>query len=214
MNISSQKRKPYRFFCLANFTFILVLVNIIPVRLAIAFYQAPLPQAILTLGGGEDREDFTAQFAQIHPSLEIWVSSGTIPDKARQIFQAAGIPNTRVHIDRRAVDTVTNFTSLVKDFKQRNYHHLYLITSDFHMARAKVIATFVLGSQGIAFTPVSMPSNQPPESWFHILRDSGRAMLWIFTGRTGASLNPHKDFTSTSAAVQLAAHRYLTRASL
>jgi hypothetical protein len=109
---------------------------------------------------------------------------------------------------------VTNFTSLVKDFKQRKYHHLYLITSDFHMARAKAIATFVLGSQGIAFTPVSIPSRQPPESWFHILRDSGRALLWIVTGRTGASLNPHKDFTSKSAAVQLAAHRYLTEVSL
>jgi len=199
------KRKNYRFFCLAN-ALILVLISIIPVRLAIAFYQAPLPQAILTLGGGEDREDFTAQFAQIHPSLEIWVSSGTPPNKARQIFQAAGIPNTRVHIDRRAVDTVTNFTSLVKDFKKRHYHHLYLITSDFHMPRAKAIATFVLGSQGIAFTPVSIPSNQPPESWLHILRDSGRAILWIVTGHTGANLNPQKDFISTSAAVQLAAH--------
>lgn len=185
------KRKRYHFFCLASTAFILVLISIIPVRLAIASYQAPLPQAILTLGGGSDREKFTAQFAQMHPSLEIWVSSGTPPNQAREIFHAAGIPNTQVHLDRRAVDTVTNFTSLVKDFKKRNFHHLYLITSDFHMARAKAIATFVLGSQGIAFTPISIPSNQPLESWFHILRDSGRAVLWLFTGRTGASLNPH-----------------------
>jgi len=184
------KRKTYRFFYLAS-ALILVLFSIIPVKLAIATKIAPLPQAILTLGGGSDREKFTAQFAQMHPSLEIWVSSGTPPNQAREIFQAAGIPNTQVHLDRRAVDTVTNFTSLAKDFKKRNFHHLYLITSDFHMQRAKAIATFVLGSQGIAFTPVSVPSNQPPESWFHILRDSGRAILWIFTGRTGASLNPH-----------------------
>ena len=187
------KRKRYHFFCLAS-ALILVLLSIIPVRLVIASYQSPLPQAIFTLGGGEDREKFTAQFAQMHPSLEIWVSSGTPPNQAREIFQAAGIPNTRVHIDRRAVDTATNFTSLVKDFKKRNFHHLYLITSDFHMARAKAIATFVLGSQGITFTTASIPSNQPPESWFHILRDSGRAILWIFTGRTGASLNPDFNF--------------------
>lgn len=184
------KRKGYRFFCLASAAFILVLLSIIPARLAIATKIAPFPQAILTLGGGPDREQFTAQFAQIYPSLEIWVSSGTPPEKAREIFQAAGIPNTRVYIDRRAVDTVTNFTSLVKDFKKRNFHHLYLITSDFHMPRAKAIATFVLGSQGIAFTPVSVPSDKPPESWLRILRDSGRALLWVVTGRTGASLNP------------------------
>jgi uncharacterized SAM-binding protein YcdF (DUF218 family) len=180
------KRKKYHFFCLA--TALLMLLSIIPIRLAVAYYQAPLPQAILTLGGGSDREKFTALFAQTHPSLEIWVSSGTPTKTAHEIFQAVGISNTRVHIDRCAVDTVTNFTSLIQDFKNRNFQHLYLITSDFHMSRAKAIATFILGSRGIAFTPVSVPSNKPSESWFHILRDSGRAILWIVTGKTGASL--------------------------
>ncbi|NEQ26943.1 MAG: YdcF family protein, partial [Microcoleus sp. SIO2G3] len=84
----------------------------------------------------------------------------------------------------------TNFTSLVKDFKTQNIQHLYLITSDFHMLRAKAIATLVLGSQGITFTPISIPSNDPQESLVRILRDSGRSVLWIFTGRTGASLSP------------------------
>ena len=56
-------RKGYRFFCLASIAFILVLIGIIPVRLTIATSIAPLPQAILTLGGDPDREEFTAQFA-------------------------------------------------------------------------------------------------------------------------------------------------------
>lgn len=178
------KRQKSYFLYLAS-ALILVLISIIPVRLAIAYHQTPLPQAILTLGGDSVREVFTADFAQMHRSLEIWVSSP--PEKVFD-FQAAGISNTQVHIDRRAVDTVTNFTSLVKDFKNRNFQHLYLITSDYHMPRAKAIATFVLGSRGIAFTPVSVPSQQPPESWLDILRDSGRALLWIVTGKTGASL--------------------------
>ena len=169
---------------------ILILLSIIPIRLAIAHYQSPDPQAILTLGGDPAREEFTAQFAQNHSSLEIWVSSGPSLESSRSIFQAAGIPETKVHLDNRAVDTVTNFTTLVEDFKTRQIQHLYLITSDFHMPRAKAIATLVLGSQGIAFTSVAVPSNQPSESWLHVLRDAGRALLWIFTGRTGASLNP------------------------
>ena len=188
------QRKRQRFFCLASTILILVLLSIIPVRLAIAKSLAPSPQAILTLGGGSDRETFTAQFAQIHPSLEIWVSSGIPSNNAREIFRAAGIPDSRVHLDRRAVDTVTNFTSVVKDFKKLNFHHLYLITSDFHMARAEAIAFFVLGSRGIAFTPVAIPTDQPPESWLHILRDSSRSLIWIVTGRTGASFNPRQDF--------------------
>lgn len=167
-----------------------MLLSIIPVRLAIATTSTPFPQAILTLGGGPEREEFTAQFAQWYPSLEIWVSSGIPPDKTYKIFQAASISKTRLHIDYRAVDTLTNFTSLVQDFKQRNFQHIYLITSDFHMLRAKAIATFVLGSQGIAFTPVSIPTNQPAESWVTILLDSGRALLWVVTNHTGASLKP------------------------
>ena len=111
--------------------FLLALLLIIPVRLAIAKTQAPLPQAFLTLGGGPEREILTAELARWYPSLEIWVSSGLSPKETRMIFQTAGISLTRLHIDRRAVDTVTNFTSLVNDFKQNHIKHLYLITSDY-----------------------------------------------------------------------------------
>ena len=40
MSILHHKRKAYRFFCLATSALILVLISIIPVRLALAFYQA------------------------------------------------------------------------------------------------------------------------------------------------------------------------------
>ncbi len=171
-------------------TLIIILLSVIPARLLIASYQYPHPQAIFTLGGGADRETFTAQFAQNYPSLEIWVSSGIPPQEAYNIFANAGIPSTRINLDYRAVDTVTNFTSLVEDFKNKHIHHVYLITSDFHIPRAQAIATIIFGSQAIKFTPVSIASNKSPESWLHILRDVGRCLLWLFTGRTGASLNP------------------------
>lgn len=157
-------------------------------QLAIAKTQAPRPQAIFTLGGDPIREEFTAQLAQWYPSLDIWISSGPNPKETREIFQSASIPLTRLHIDLRAVDTVTNFTSLVADFKQRHLQHLYLITSDYHMTRAKAIATIILGSQGIVFTPIAVPSARDQESTFQILRDVGRSLFWIVTGRTGASL--------------------------
>ncbi len=169
---------------------ILIFASIIPIRLAIAAHIAPQPQAILTLGGAQIREKFTAQFAQNHPTLDIWVSSGISPKLANPIFNAAGISENRFHLDYRAVDTVTNFTTLVSDFKQRQIYHLYLITSDFHMPRAKTIATFVLGSQGITFTPITISDRQPKETLIRIIRDGIRSIVWIFTGRTGASLHP------------------------
>ena len=182
-----RKHWEYRLVGLTSSALILLLTSIIPVRLAIATLQAPNPQAILTLGGGPEREEFTSQFAQLYPSLEIWVSTGIAPEKGREIFRAAGVPDRQVHLDRRAVDTVTNFTSLVADFKRLHIQHLFLITSDFHMPRAQTIALIVLGSQGIAFTPVTIPSAKPPETWLHVLRDVGRALFWVMTGHTGAS---------------------------
>lgn len=179
-----------KFLLLALAAFLFIILSIIPLRLAIASYIAPQPQAIFTLGGGSQREKFTAQFAQNHPNLDIWVSSGIAENLARKIFRAANIPDKRVHLDYLAVDTVTNFTSLVKEFKKRHIQHVYLITSDFHMPRSKAIATIVLGSRGIAFTPVPIPDRKYRESRLRIIRDSGRAILWIVTGHTGASLNP------------------------
>jgi uncharacterized SAM-binding protein YcdF (DUF218 family) len=192
MKIFHCQAQANRFLGLASCTIILVMVSIIPVQLAVAYYQSPRPQAILTLGGGSEREEYAAQLASIHPSLNVWVSSGLIPKQSRAIFRGAGIPDERVHIDIRAVDTVTNFTTLVDEFKRYDIQHVYLITSDFHMPRAKAIATIILGWRGIAFTPITVPSDQPTESWLHILRDTTRALLWIVTGRTGASLNPRK----------------------
>lgn len=188
--IFSLQKKLCLFIVLVGCSFCFVLASIIPIKLAVAHHQFTKPNAILTLGGNVDREYFTAKFAQTHPSLPIWVSSGVPIQLAFSIFQDYDIAKNRIHLDRRAVDTVTNFTSLVKDFQQRDIHHIYLITSDFHMARAKAIAFFVLGSRGIAFTPVCYFSNQPSESWLKIFRDTIRSVFWILTSHTGATLNP------------------------
>jgi uncharacterized SAM-binding protein YcdF (DUF218 family) len=165
-----------------------VLTSYIPARLAIATVQAPEPQGILTLGGATSREAFTAEFAQTHGDLKIWISSGLSERDAARFFTDAGVDFNRVRQDREATDTVTNFTTIVDQLQQQNVNHVYLITSDFHMARASAIATLVLGSRGIRFTPVSVPSQQEEESAFRIGRDIARSVLWIFTGRTGSGL--------------------------
>lgn len=185
MNILGRKRKKYLLYCLST----LILLSIIPLQLAFAKFHTPYPQAIFTLGGDLQREIFTAQFAKIHPQLEVWISSGSPTNEAIWAFNLAKTPIERVHLDRRAVDTVTNFTSLVADFKNRHFQHLYLITADYHLRRAKAIATLIFGSQGIAFTPIAIPTDKPVESVWRVLRDICRSLLWVFTRRTGASLN-------------------------
>jgi len=168
------------------------LFSIIPLKIAISFHQTPVPQAIFVLGGDPQRMEFAAQFWQSHKDLDIWVSdfdSNLVYN--RRIFQKFGVPEQRLKLDGRATDTVTNFTTLADDFAQNKIQHIYLITSDYHIPRAKAIAAIVLGSQGIVITPVPVPSSgKKTESLVRVLRDCGRSLLWIVIGRTGSSLNP------------------------
>ena len=149
------------------------------------------PQAILVLGGAPEREDFAAEFAQQHPNLPIWISSGSNVEYTEDVFATAGIDFQRLHIDRAAVDTVTNFTTLVDELKARNIRSVYLITSDYHMRRAKTIGEIVFGSRGIYFQSVSVPSTRHEEPVQKAVRDGARALLWVTTGYTGSTLSHH-----------------------
>ncbi|MBH8574186.1 YdcF family protein [Nostocaceae cyanobacterium CENA369] len=147
------------------------------------------PQAVVVLGGSTkrlEREKFTASFARQHPNLPIWISGGSPPTYTQKVFAKAGIDPKRLHLDYEAVDTVTNFTTLVDNLQARGIKSVYLITSDFHMRRACVIGEIVLGSRGIEFKPVSVPSKQPSEPLRKSIRDGVRALVWVATGYTGA----------------------------
>jgi uncharacterized SAM-binding protein YcdF (DUF218 family) len=146
------------------------------------------PQAIFVLGGSTQREKFAAEFASQHPDLPIWISGGTPEDYAEQVFAKAGIDRSRLRLDYRAVDTVTNFTTLVDEFQARGIKKIYLITSDYHMRRARIIGEIVLGSRSIEFKPVSVPTERSPESIEKVIRDGARAVLWVATGHTGSTL--------------------------
>ena len=152
----------------------------IPVKLAKVREVVPIPQAIFVLGGGQDREIAAARLAHQYPELDVWISTGSSKEKVSEIFTEAGIPLSRLHLDYRVVDTVTNFTTMVEVFQKQNIKHVYLLTSDFHMRRARAIAFFVLGSRGVNYTPVIIKtSNHQIESNLKIFRDVMR-FLWLF----------------------------------
>lgn len=160
-----------------------------------SFRSLEQPQAILMLGGSTsalERERFTANFVSQYPNLQIWISSGgpgNYRNYVTKVFAKAGIAPNRLHLDDRAVDTVTNFTTLADELKARGIKSVYLITSDYHMRRAQIIAEIVLGSRGIGFKPVIVPSGKNPEPIEKSIRDGARAILWITTGNTGSSFS-------------------------
>jgi uncharacterized SAM-binding protein YcdF (DUF218 family) len=140
------------------------------------------PQAILVLGGSPTREKFAAQFALQHPRLPIFVSSGSPEEYAEYVFDQAGVKRDRIHLDYRAVDTVTNFTVMVTELQQRKITDVYVLTSEFHMPRALVIGKIILGSRGIEMHPISIPSSIKSENPAKSLRDGFRSVVWLVTG--------------------------------
>lgn len=140
------------------------------------------PQAILVLGGSPSRESFAAQFALQHPQLPIFVSSGSPKEYAEYVFDSAGVARDRVNLNYKAVDTVTNFTVMVKELEERNIKDVYVLTSDFHMPRALVIGKIVLGSRGIDMHPIAIPSTIKSENPAKSLRDGLRSVVWLVTG--------------------------------
>ncbi|MEM9807675.1 MAG: YdcF family protein [Cyanobacteria bacterium P01_D01_bin.56] len=176
--------------CITVATYLATVMHV-RLKLIISSNKTPQAQAVLVLGGNHRREIAAAQLAAQESKLTIWVSSGISELQAHEIFRTKAVPLSRVILDYTATDTVTNFTTLVNQLEKNNIQHIYLITSDFHMPRAKSIAFWVLGSRGIAYTPVSVPSDEPFEPFHKTLRDVTRSWLWLLTGRTGSSLDPN-----------------------
>ena len=179
-------RKCYPFLWLI--VFISSFIAIISLNILLAYAKYPQPQAILCLGGGMDRLVLSTNIASQNPNLMIWVSSGGNNRKVIQLFHDMGIPDNKYFLDYYATDTVTDFTYLVDDFKQHHIKHLYLITSDFHMPRARAIGTIILGSRGIVFTPMEVRTKSDREPQVKIVRDIVRSIIWLFSGYTGADL--------------------------
>ena len=142
------------------------------------------PEALVVLGGHEERERYAAKLALQHPKLPIWLSSGSPQEYARRIFANAGVKSDRLNFDYAASDTLTNFTTLVDELEADGIDSVYLITSENHMKRAKIIGDIVFGSRGIDFEPIPVPSENPPEPIEKSLRDGARAVFWLVTGRT------------------------------
>jgi uncharacterized SAM-binding protein YcdF (DUF218 family) len=147
------------------------------------------PQAVFVLGGEVGREKFAAQFAREHPDLPIWISGGAPQGYTKRVFTKAGVATKNLHLDYQASDTVTNFTTLVDLFEAEGIDSVYLVTSDDHIQRARLIGEIVFGSRGIKVKPIAFVSGRSAEPPRKTVRDAMRALFWLGTGYTGANGN-------------------------
>lgn len=143
------------------------------------------PQAIFILGGEEEREIFGAKFAHAHPHLPVWISGGAPPRYTHKVFKKAGVSADNLYLDYQAIDTVTNFTTLVDRFKSKGISSVYLVTSDDHLPRARIIGEIIFGSKGIKVKPITFESGRDAEPVMKTVRDGFRSVLWWMTGYAG-----------------------------
>ncbi|CAI5510243.1 unnamed protein product [Closterium sp. Naga37s-1] len=90
--------------------------------------------------------------------LPVFISSGN--DDAADVMMREGVAAGRLRVDNHALDTVTNFTTMLRTFQRLKITHVLVVTSDFHMPRAAMMAKIVLQTHGIAFSTVAGPSAQ------------------------------------------------------
>ena len=75
----------------------------------------PEPQAIFVLGGDREREAFAVEMARAVP-IDLWLSSGQ--NDADRLMAVPWLRH-RLHLDWRALDTVTNFSTMIPNSRPK-----------------------------------------------------------------------------------------------
>ena len=148
---------------------------------------------LLILGGNHMRELAAASLAGSLRSVKIvLVSSGAASHSEIEeaVVTASGRADVRILIDRSAIDTLSNFTTIaaalepmVADTKVQS---IYVSTSHQHALRSSLVGALVLGAVGVRciMVPVSSPS-EPTDGFLRCVRDVLRAVCWLLTGFDG-----------------------------
>lgn len=149
-----------------------------------------MSKLIVHLGGGLDRADKCIELANQYPEVPILVASElnrTISDQVINYYTDRGIPKERVFLDYASWDTLTNFTHTLKRVNEEfKADEVYVVTYDYHMRRAMLIANAVYWRRGI--TPIPCKAGGPDpygnfeEPINNVRDDAIRAWVWRLTG--------------------------------
>ncbi len=154
------------------------------------------PQIILVLGGDIDREVAGIKIAK-ELNIPLIVSSGSNSQYSDWLIKEGGISVDLVKRDYRAKDTLTNFTSIIDDLKEEEINHILLITSKYHIDRAKLVGEIIASSRGIRLTSLSIPCKSfclvkaQKESVKKKNIDFLRSIIWVMTGKDIKTMVPN-----------------------
>ena len=144
----------------------------------------------IILGGSRARELAAARLLAPFAKAIILSSGALTQDELCAAVRDAG-GQGQCRCDRTALDTVTNFTSLVAGLVAANVKSTAVVTDAAHYRRAIAVGRIVLGWSGICVHGLRTPSlaiEPSAESIVRVVRDVLRAILWVFTGLDGTAL--------------------------
>ena len=139
---------------------------------------------ILHLGGNINRSYKAAEVATNFPLARIVISTEGPINQALDIYKEKGITKDRIDLDFNAWDTVTNFTETKAKINLANPKKLYVVTDEFHMRRAMIIAKICYFDSALELVPCSSTYNAPDrkEANSMIRYDAVRTGIWKATG--------------------------------
>ena len=85
-----------------------------------------------------------------------------------------------VEFSWKAVDTVTNFSTMIPVLLAAYVSEVFLVTSDYHMHRAAAVASVMLGGRGIQFVEHVVCSDKHQERVMKIVRDVSTSMALAY----------------------------------
>ena len=112
------------------------------------------PQCVLVLGGCKERElAAAAMFGRMFgaaavPSARMLLLSSGVASLAELQAAAAPAAAHTVVVDRSAVDTVTNFTTVARSLAAAGVTSVACATAREHCWRALAVGTLALGAEG------------------------------------------------------------------
>mmetsp|Transcript_30392 Transcript_30392/g.61870 ORF Transcript_30392/g.61870 Transcript_30392/m.61870 type:complete len:214 (+) Transcript_30392:91-732(+) len=165
---------------------------------ALLRYQEKEADAVfLILGGARQRELECAairgrqNYDGVSAPKLLLLSSGCA--STADLVHASGLRPSLIRLDNRAVDTLTNFTTLAFDLACSECTSILVATSEAHMRRAYPLAFIVLGSYGIQVSRLTCPDtfdgHAQEESTIRRVRDLVRALIWVVTGWDGRGVS-------------------------
>lgn len=141
----------------------------------------------LVLGGSITREIYVSKIRENYPQIPIIISQGSQDPCILLIFKKEKVNIDNVWLEKCANSTFDNFFFSISLLKKWQKKHVFVITSDTHFPRAKLMAKIALLSQGFAVTVEGIPEfDGIPANHENIIKtilDVTRTMVWAWFGQ-------------------------------